>query len=101
MDLRLSDEQRALCEEAAAFAAALRPQLEDDPEWRRQGMLSDGDSREVTRALGEAGWIGMTVAGSLLHLLTVLHRVRNLARAMPAATPGRDRALVGLAMAAF
>ena len=23
-------------------------------------MLSDGDSREVTRALGEAGWIGMT-----------------------------------------
>ncbi|HEU5489169.1 MAG TPA: acyl-CoA dehydrogenase family protein [Gaiellaceae bacterium] len=60
MDLRLSDEQRALCEEAAAFAAALRPQLEDDPEWRRQGMLSDGDSREVTRALGEAGWIGMT-----------------------------------------
>lgn len=60
MDVRLSDEQRALREEAAAFAAALRPQLEDDPEWRRQGMLSDGDSREVTRALGEAGWIGMT-----------------------------------------
>ncbi|MGH3126399.1 MAG: acyl-CoA dehydrogenase family protein [Gaiellaceae bacterium] len=60
MDLRLSDEQRALREEAAAFAAALRPQLEDEPEWRRQGMLSDGDSREVTRALGEAGWIGMT-----------------------------------------
>jgi 3-oxocholest-4-en-26-oyl-CoA dehydrogenase alpha subunit len=60
VDLRWSDEQRALREEATAFAAALRPQLEDDPEWRRQGMLSDGDSREVTRALGEAGWIGMT-----------------------------------------
>jgi alkylation response protein AidB-like acyl-CoA dehydrogenase len=60
VDLRLSDEQRALREEAAAFAAALRPQLEADSEWRRQGMLSDGDSREVTRALGEAGWIGMT-----------------------------------------
>jgi 3-oxocholest-4-en-26-oyl-CoA dehydrogenase alpha subunit len=60
VDLRLSDEQRALRDEAAAFAAALRPQLEADPEWRRQGMLSDGDSREVTRALGEAGWIGMT-----------------------------------------
>ena len=42
------------------FAAALRPTLEADPEWRRQGMLSDGDSREVTRALGDAGWIGMT-----------------------------------------
>ena len=60
MDLRLSDEQRALREEAAAFAAALRPTLEADPEWRRQGMLSDGDSRDVTQALGEAGWIGMT-----------------------------------------
>ena len=60
MDLRLSDEQCALREEAAAFAAALRPTLEADPEWRRQGMLSDGDSRDVTQALGEAGWIGMT-----------------------------------------
>jgi alkylation response protein AidB-like acyl-CoA dehydrogenase len=60
VDLRLSDEQRALREEAAAFAAALRPTLEADPEWRRQGMLSDGDSRVVTQALGEAGWIGMT-----------------------------------------
>jgi 3-oxocholest-4-en-26-oyl-CoA dehydrogenase alpha subunit len=60
VDLRLSDEQRALREEAAAFAVTLRPTLEADPEWRLQGMLSDGDSREVTRALGEAGWIGMT-----------------------------------------
>ncbi len=60
MDLRLTDRQIALREEAAAFAAGLRPQLEEDPEWRRQGMLSDGDSLEVTRALGEAGWIGMT-----------------------------------------
>jgi 3-oxocholest-4-en-26-oyl-CoA dehydrogenase alpha subunit len=60
VDLRMSDEQRALRAEAAAFATAVRPQLEQDPGWRRQGMLSDGDSREVTRALGEAGWIGMT-----------------------------------------
>jgi 3-oxocholest-4-en-26-oyl-CoA dehydrogenase alpha subunit len=60
VDLRLTEAQVALREEAAAFAAGLRPQLEADPEWRRQGMLSDGDSREVTRALGEAGWIGMT-----------------------------------------
>ena len=60
MDLRLSDEQFALREEARDFAATLRPTLESDPEWRRQGMLSDGDSREVTQALGEAGWIGMT-----------------------------------------
>jgi alkylation response protein AidB-like acyl-CoA dehydrogenase len=60
VNLRLTDDQHSLREEAAAFAASLRPTLEADPEWRRQGMLSDGDSREVTRALGEAGWIGMT-----------------------------------------
>jgi alkylation response protein AidB-like acyl-CoA dehydrogenase len=60
VDLRLTETQTALREEAAAFAVTLRPVLEADPEWRRQGMLSDGDSREVTRALGEAGWIGMT-----------------------------------------
>jgi alkylation response protein AidB-like acyl-CoA dehydrogenase len=60
VNLRLTDEQHSLLEEAAAFAASLRPTLEADPEWRRQGMLSDGDSREVTQALGAAGWIGMT-----------------------------------------
>jgi alkylation response protein AidB-like acyl-CoA dehydrogenase len=60
VDLRMTDAQIALREEASAFAAAVRPSLETEPEWRRQGMLSDGDSREVTRALGEAGWIGMT-----------------------------------------
>ena len=60
MDLRLTEGQLALRDEAAAFAATMHPLLADDPEWRRQGMLSDGDSREVTRALGEAGWIGMT-----------------------------------------
>ena len=60
MNLQLTDQQHALREEAAAFAASLRPTLEADPEWRRQGMLSDGDSREVTQALGGAGWIGMT-----------------------------------------
>ena len=56
----MTDAQIALREEAASFAAGLRPSLETEPEWRRQGMLSDGDSREVTRVLGEAGWIGMT-----------------------------------------
>jgi alkylation response protein AidB-like acyl-CoA dehydrogenase len=60
VDLRLTERQIALREEAAAFASGMRPLLEADPEWRRQGMLSDGDSRDVTRALGEAGWIGMT-----------------------------------------
>jgi alkylation response protein AidB-like acyl-CoA dehydrogenase len=60
VDLRLTDEQQALREEAAAFCRSVRPLLEADPEWRRQGMLSDGDSVEVNRALGEAGWIGMS-----------------------------------------
>ena len=59
MDLRLTAEQLALREEAAAFCVGLRPLLEADPEWRRQGLLSDGDSREVTRELGRARWIGM------------------------------------------
>ena len=45
VDLRLDAKQRALREEAAAFCAGMRPLLEVDPEWRRQGMLSDGDSR--------------------------------------------------------
>jgi len=60
VDLRLTPTQLELREEAAAFARELRPTLEEDAEWRREGLLSDGDSREVTRALGAAGWIGMT-----------------------------------------
>ena len=60
MDLALNDEQIALREEARTFSESLRPLLEADPEWRRQGMLSDGDSKEVTLELGRAGWIGMT-----------------------------------------
>ena len=59
MDLRLTTEQLALRAEAAAFCESVRPLLEADPEWRRQGLLSDGDSREVTRELGRAGWIGL------------------------------------------
>ena len=60
MDLRLTDDQIDLRVEAYAFAEGLRPFLEADPEWHRQGMLSDGDSKEVTAELGRAGWIGMT-----------------------------------------
>ncbi len=60
MDLRPTDDQNALRAEATAFCEGLRPLLESDPDWWRQGMLSDGDSREVNRALGSAGWIGMS-----------------------------------------
>jgi alkylation response protein AidB-like acyl-CoA dehydrogenase len=60
MDLAFTDEQVALRSEAHTFSESLRPLLVADPEWQRQGMLSDGDSKEVTRELGRAGWIGMT-----------------------------------------
>lgn len=60
MDFRLTPAQEALRAEAAAFCRSVRPLLEADPEWRRQGMLSDGDSVAVNRALGEAGWIGLS-----------------------------------------
>ena len=59
MDLRLTPDQLALRAEARAFSERLRPLLEADPEWRRQGLLSDGDSRAVTEELGRAGWIGL------------------------------------------
>ena len=48
-----------------------------------------------------AGWVGLTVTGSLIHLLALLARVRNLAAAMPAPSPPRDRALATLAAAAI
>jgi nitrite reductase (NO-forming) len=51
-----------------------------------------------------AGWIGLTVAGSLLHLLAVLARIRRFTLAMPAPRAARDRALTataGTALAAL
>lgn len=60
MDLRLTSQQHALRHEAAGFCRSVRPVLEAEPEWWRQGMLSDGDSREVNRLLGEGGWIGLS-----------------------------------------
>jgi alkylation response protein AidB-like acyl-CoA dehydrogenase len=60
VDLRLRDRQQELRAEAAVFCDGLRPLLEADPGWHRQGLLSDGDSPAVYRALGEAGWIGLS-----------------------------------------
>jgi hypothetical protein len=48
-----------------------------------------------------AGWIGLTVAGSLLHLLSVLARVRDLRRPLPAPRPVPDGATAGFAAAAI
>lgn len=63
-----------------------------------------GATRAPLAILLIAGWIGMTVAGSLLHLLAVLARVRQFRLAMPEARPARDRllaALTALAVAAW
>ena len=59
-----------------------------------------GRPRAVLATLLLAGWIGLTVTGSLLHLLAILGRIRNFARPLPAAAPGRDRALGAVAACA-
>ena len=59
-----------------------------------------GAAREAIAILLLPGWLGLTVLGSLLHLLSVLVRVRDLRRALPAARPARDRALVAVALGA-
>ena len=47
-----------------------------------------------------AGWVALTVAGSLLHLLAVLARVRHFAVKMPAPRAARDRIVTALAVLA-
>jgi 3-oxocholest-4-en-26-oyl-CoA dehydrogenase alpha subunit len=44
---------------ADAFAAKLAPQAHEEPQNRFQGMPSDGDSRAINSAMGQAGWIGL------------------------------------------
>jgi nitrite reductase (NO-forming) len=56
-----------------------------------------GPTRAAVGTLLVAGWIGLTVAGSLLHLLALLLRVRDFSRRMPAARPRLDRLVAGLA----
>lgn len=56
-----------------------------------------GTARGALTVLLLVGWIGLTVAGSLLHLLSVLHRVRHLTRTMPAPRPAPDRLLTACA----
>jgi hypothetical protein len=58
------------------------------------GAPFSGAARGSLAALVPAGWIGLTVAGALLHLLAVLGRVRRFTIAMPEPHPGRDRAVV-------
>ena len=57
-----------------------------------------GATRAVFAVLLLPGWLGLTVVGSLLHLLSVLLRVRDLRRPLPAPRPARDRSLAALAL---
>jgi nitrite reductase (NO-forming) len=59
-----------------------------------------GAARQAIAILLLPGWLGLTVLGSLLHLLSVLARVRDLRRALPPARPARDRTLVAAAFGA-
>lgn len=54
-----------------------------------------GPWRAALATLLMAGWIGMTVAGSLLHLMAVLARVRDFGNKMPEPSR-RDDLLIGL-----
>jgi nitrite reductase (NO-forming) len=56
-----------------------------------------GRARTTVATLLLAGWLGLTVTGSLLHLLAILGRIRSFARPVPAGKPRRDRALAGAA----
>ena len=57
-----------------------------------------GENRDVVATLAVAGWIGLTVAGSLIHLLGLMSRVRAMAG--PAGRPPRRAPSLGLAAAA-
>lgn len=65
-----------------------------------------GSSRAALAVLLLAGWLGLTVTGSLLHLLAILARIRRFNVGMPRPQPARDRlttlvAAVALAALAF
>ena len=56
-----------------------------------------GPPRAALAVLLLAGWIGLTVAGSLMHLLAILARIRNFTLPMPRPRPLRDRTLTATA----
>lgn len=56
-----------------------------------------GTWRSSLAILVLVGWIGVTVVGSLLHLLAILARIRHFRLLMPTPRPARDHALTALA----
>lgn len=80
---------------AAGLLVALVALIADGP-WAPLA----GSWRDALAALLLAGWVGLTVAGSLLHLLAVLRRVRHLGEPMPAPRPRPDAVTALLAVTA-
>ncbi|HMX70589.1 MAG TPA: hypothetical protein PKA56_02415 [Solirubrobacterales bacterium] len=58
-----------------------------------------GKDQGVLAVLLVVGWIGLTVAGSMLHLISVVVHVRDLGRGGPKKDSWRDRAVSWLAVA--
>ncbi|MDQ2621436.1 MAG: hypothetical protein M3Y45_00165 [Actinomycetota bacterium] len=76
----------------AGIAVLAVAAIVDGPVWSFAGS-----TRVAAGTLLVAGWVGLTVLGSLLHLLAITVRVRNFTRPMPKARPALDRGLAGLA----
>lgn len=76
----------------AGLALAASAAIEHGP-----AQALTGSTRAAVGTLLVAGWIGLTVAGSLLHLLALLLRVRDFSCPMPAARPRLDRSIAALA----
>lgn len=77
----------------AALAVATVAALEDGP-----ARALAGANRSAVGTLLVAGWIGLTVLGSLLHLLAVVVRVRGgFTARMPSPRPRPDSAVAALA----
>lgn len=60
----------------------------------------DAAIRPAMGVLLAGGWVALTVAGALLHLLAVLARVRHFTLTMPNPRPDRDRLVAALAAVA-
>jgi hypothetical protein len=76
-----------------ALAIALAHALTHDP---MSGLY--GATRTAVAVLLLPGWLGLTVAGALLHLLAVLARVRDLTQPLPTARPLQDVVISGAAV---
>lgn len=76
----------------AGVALAAGSALADGP-----GAALSGEVRAAVAVLLVAGWVGLTVLGSLLHLLAVVLRVRDFSRSLPAPRPRRDIPLAAAA----